>query len=100
MGLNTDQMTDIETPVSVDEMQLSAGVSIYPNPVNNILNIESAVAVANVSIYSITGSLVHQVKTSSILSESIDISELAEGMYIVRLGFVNGGSYSSKLTKK
>ena len=75
-------------------------VKLYPNPVNNILNIESELAVANVSIYSITGSLVHQVNSSRMLSQSIDISELAEGMYIIRLGFENGESYSSKLTKK
>ena len=100
LGLNTDQMTDIELPVAIDEKQLAAGVSIYPNPVNNILNIESTVAVNNVEIYSITGSLVHKVNSSRMLTQSIDISELAQGMYIVRLGFENGESFSSKLTKK
>ncbi len=100
LDLKTDQVTDLERPVGVEDMQFSSDVSIYPNPANTFIHIESAIAVKLVSIYSITGSLVHQVNSGNIGSESIDISELTEGMYIIKLDFVNGATHSSKLTKK
>lgn len=55
-------------------------VSLYPNPVNDVLNIETALDVQTVEIYTIQGQ-----KVLSSNQKQINVSDLAAGMYIVRI---------------
>lgn len=75
-------------------------ISLYPNPTSNILNIENSTdsIISVVSIYSISGSLIKEVK-SVINIESIPVSELQTGIYFVKLQ-VNDEVQNYKFVKK
>lgn len=79
----------IELTPNVSVSELSSGnVMIYPNPVSAKLMIKISEK-ALVSIFTITGSLVHKELLTS--SKSIDVSNFKRGTYIVR---VSGANYS------
>lgn len=69
--------------VSVEEQE-KVVISIYPNPAKNIITIDGAAKGSQLSIYSITGQVV---KVGSIMNtnQSVDVSSLNEGIYIVKL---------------
>ena len=63
-------------------------VSIYPNPASNRLNISAANTIQNAEIYNVLGKKVMNV-TINKTSESIDISNLASGVYIIKYNIEN-----------
>ncbi len=67
-------------------------INIYPNPVNDVINIESDVE--SVTITNTNGQVV---ATST--ESSIDVSNLASGLYIIHIQTENG-IYSAKITKQ
>lgn len=75
-------------------------IAIYPNPVNEVLKIQnnSNITITNVSIYSISGSLIKEVKSATSI-ESISVSDLQSGVYFVKLQ-VNGENRNYKFVKK
>ncbi|WP_190277314.1 T9SS type A sorting domain-containing protein [Taibaiella lutea] len=62
----------------------SSDVQVYPNPVENTLNIDATQAV-NVAIFSIDGKKLLEVKNT----KSVDVSTLVSGMYIVTVSDTN-----------
>lgn len=68
----------------VEELSESASVVLFPNPATNQLFIEAGgMTVTEINIYNSTGSLVSQTKQPQ--SKSIDISQLANGVYIAEI---------------
>ena len=63
-------------------------VSIYPNPASNRLNISAANTIQNAEIYNVLGKKVMNV-TINKTSESIDISNLASGVYMIKYNIEN-----------
>ena len=55
---------------------------LYPNPVNDVVNVSYKSAIDSISIYSITGQLVYDnaIHTSS---AQINVSHLSSGLYIL-----------------
>ena len=64
----------------VNNTTLVTDVKIYPNPASSIVQIEAPVTV-NVSVISTDGKLVIQQKQAT----SIDVSQLADGLYIIMI---------------
>lgn len=67
-------------PVSVNDVVSNNKIAVYPNPVSNILNIDSEEMLMNVSIFDLTGKAV-ALKGSS----QIDVSGLKSGIYFIRI---------------
>jgi uncharacterized protein YjdB len=65
--------------VSVKEIALRS-FKIYPNPTSNILFIEAAEKINLIEIFSLDGRLV---KTENVVLNSINISELNDGIYLM-----------------
>lgn len=61
---------------------LANGFNVYPNPVQNTLNISAGVMVDQVSIFDLTGRQVLRA-TPKAESFSLDVSDLNKGMYLV-----------------
>ncbi len=57
-------------------------ITIYPNPVKDILIINSKIQITKVEIYSVLGKKVKEIKTEF---NSIKTSELPQGIYIVKI---------------
>lgn len=55
-------------------------ISVYPNPVTNILNIESNKKIDEVAIYNIDGKLI---SSYTMDNQKIDVSNLPKGVYMV-----------------
>lgn len=69
--------------VGVDEKAQTA-VSVYPNPVNGLLNIESNVNMQEVSLLNMTGQVVFNTKTDA-NSLQINTSDLSSGVYSLQI---------------
>ncbi len=71
-------------------------VVLYPMPVTNVLNIQG-LELAAVQVYSLSGSMIIS-QTSS--SNTVDVSGLPKGVYIIKMKDVNGKVAVEKFLKK
>jgi hypothetical protein len=82
--------------MSVDESEAShIQISVYPNPAKDFVRIEGTKA-AEVQVYNAVGQLVKTVQGSN----EIDMSSLAEGIYLLRITDVDGKNYTARLVVK
>lgn len=74
--------------------------NLYPNPVQNVLSIQSHsdMEITQVSIYSLSGQLVHSVVPMNI--RQIDVSELTNGIYFIQLTSRDGKLINRKFVKQ
>jgi hypothetical protein len=71
-------------------------VSVYPNPVNDIVNITADNQV--IKAVTVTNTLGQTVYTGT--TDKVDMSKLQTGIYIVRVDFDNNQSVVKKIMKK
>ncbi|SDH91938.1 T9SS type A sorting domain-containing protein [Winogradskyella thalassocola] len=83
-------------PLSVNQFEISA-LRVYPNPVQDILNIDYKSELTGVKIYNLLGQEVLN-RTTASSQLKLDISEITSGMYIVEL-FSEEGEYSFRVVK-
>ena len=67
-------------------------VNVYPNPATTVINIDNAEG-AQISVFDINGRMINNIQSAS-ANQTIDASNLAEGMYIVRIA--NGNNVITK----
>ena len=77
----------------VDE-NLAASFEVYPNPMNNTLYINGEVQ--DVTIFNAVGQQVLFVENAN----EINVEDLSEGLYFVRISDMKGGSVVKKIVKK
>jgi hypothetical protein len=82
-------------PLSIEDFNTTT-VSIYPNPVKELLFIESKENLSSITVFDIHGK---KVKTVSDLSE-INLGGLQSGVYFVSITSENGGVLTQKIVKK
>ena len=70
-------------PLSIDKKKLINGVSVYPNPVSDVLKIANAnnLAKASFNIVDVSGKTV--VQSKALNNDSIDVSNLSSGVYVL-----------------
>lgn len=73
------------TTVSIKERRISTLITLYPVPVNDILNIESTTKLEQAQIFTISGQLIKSIKQVNTLQ--IDVSDLIPGLYVIKLGY-------------
>ncbi len=73
-------------------------ISLYPNPVNEILNLDlsNIETIENLTIYDVTGKNVLEIKDIS--NHQIDVSSLEKGVYFIDIKTQNG-SFKEKFVK-
>jgi hypothetical protein len=60
----------------------AAAVAVYPNPVRDVLFIQSAAAVEQLSIHDLSGKMLRQIAAPS---REVSVSDLANGVYLVKI---------------
>ena len=80
---------------SSDFTQNNLEVALYPNPVHEVLNIETTLELKSVEIYNIQG---QRVLSSN--QKAINVSDLTAGMYMVRIEDVENASITRKIIIK
>jgi len=89
--------TEYTSTLGIEQNTQASKLTLYPNPVTNQLFLYSSdQKIANVAIYSLTGALV---KSSSNEAESIDVSNLNTGSYLVKVT-TDQGTFTQKIIKK
>ena len=94
---NTFQTTFVN-PLSNENFLLNE-ITIYPNPTNNILNINygtSAVEIKSVQIHDLLGKIVYQSQSKV---ETIDLSNFKSGIYLLDITTESNGKITKKLIK-
>ncbi len=86
------------TPIIGNEDEF--GISLYPNPATNLINIHGDFENAIYSIFSISG----QLMSNGILEQmgnyqQIDISKLSKGMYVLKVNH-SSGCWTTEFSKK
>lgn len=84
-------------PTAVNNNEMG-NLVLYPNPVKDVLNVTSDVAITNLTICNLLGQTVQTVKVNSI-SAAINMSGLAAGHYLVTIERANGTRAIQKLVK-
>ncbi|AWI27223.1 RNA-binding protein [Flavobacterium pallidum] len=84
-------------PLAVTEAQGDAFV-IYPNPVNDIINIKSKsdAAIIKAEVFDMTGKLIFKKES---VNNTVPVNTLSSGTYIIKLLDVNGNQYTHKFVK-
>ena len=85
---NQEEVKEACDEITVEEVIFSNNISIFPNPVDDILNIKSLPAnrIEEVKLYNQIGEKVLHVYP---LNNVIDISTFSQGMYIIEVEFTN-----------
>ena len=65
-------------------------ISVYPNPAQQTLYIQSEEAGEQVSIYDISGRMLLTMGHAPLSNQGIDISTLAKGIYIIKVKTTTG----------
>lgn len=73
-------------------------IKIYPNPVQNQLNISSNENIKSVSVFNLAGQKV--ISDSKISNNQINLSSLSKGNYVIQVELVNGQIETFKILKK
>lgn len=93
---------EVDFPISTQPIEDFATVTLTPNPVTETANlhIETAVsASATLSVQNIAGQVVlnQNIELNGNFNASIDVSNWARGIYIVRLQTIDGNVWTEKL---
>jgi hypothetical protein len=84
-----------ETIVGINDVKDKPGVTIYPNPSQSLISIDTKERINKVEIYNTEGNLKMVVGNSG----TIDITSLSSGLYIARVYTLHGRASASFLKK-
>ena len=93
-------MLPVSSATGVDELNKNNDITIYPNPANNVINIEgSDLSQVSILITDIMGRVVDQSNVTQISNTSLDISNIPAGTYQLTMLKGNGGISNAKFIK-
>jgi hypothetical protein len=91
-----DKNFTITLSTGIEEHLLSNNINLYPNPANDkihcVVNTDKA-GTCKISLHDVTGRLVKEVaqeKNNSLLDVTMDVSDIASGLYFVRFEMPEG----------
>ncbi|MEY8849934.1 FG-GAP-like repeat-containing protein [Psychroserpens sp. XS_ASV72] len=99
-NLNADQALNIvenSSNLSIYEVD-NTSIEIYPNPVNNILNVNSEIPISELKLYNILQEEILKMTPKS-LQYKIDLSSLNSGVYFLHVSSGNQKSLTRKIIK-
>lgn len=76
---------------------ISSNIKVYPNPVNNFLNVETSNEIIGMRVINMLGQIVIIQKGTS---KTLDTSTLNTGLYILKVNHKNGNESSIQIIKK
>ena len=94
--LYIDDIVFSDTNVGIQDFA-TKGLSVYPNPVNNVMNLQANENISKVAIYNVLGQEVYSAKINAMTS-SVDMSSMASGAYFVKVN-INGTEGTVKVIK-
>ncbi len=96
--INTDPAVTTVAALKNIEFASANNFTIYPNPVNDILNIKTDSEIKSIEIYNILGQRVLVVINAE-KTKSIDVSNLKSGSYFIKVKSANGNQVAKFIKK-
>lgn len=76
--------------LAVNVYDILAGVSVYPNPTNNHrINIQTETVLDEITLISVNGQLIQQIKNPSMQNNTYTLENLPQGFYFLKLSGIN-----------
>ena len=98
LALNEERY-ELAPATGMQNVSSSAAFSIYPNPAKDVLHIASDNEMSTARVFEMSGKLVKEVNLGGAQSKALDISDLHNGVYVLKLETVNGETSASKILK-
>ncbi|MNT26253.1 hypothetical protein D3C72_1618140 [compost metagenome] len=95
-GQSEDYMIDVKESLATDDINKNK-VSIYPNPVKDVLNFNGGKNISKVEVYNIAGQKVKLIENLS--NNKVELSNLTKGTYIIKAN-IDGLVKSFKFIKE
>lgn len=94
-------VNNIATPtMAIQDNYLDGRISLYPNPSNGFIHIESLEDIQSIQMFSVDGRQVAQFNGFSAGTNTISIENIAKGMYFVNFTATNGAILIQKIIKE
>jgi hypothetical protein len=87
-----------DTTAGVEDNQLAANISMFPNPAKKIVNFKASKSIENVTIYNMLGQKIMDMDNNATAAK-MDISPLAQGTYLAKVK-AGQGTQTLKLIKE
>lgn len=90
---------DVSLSVNEIESQDMEAVSVFPNPVENVLNVKTSKDILAIEIYNIIGQKLKKVTVDGSNKATIDVSALQQNLYVLQITTLDG-VLSKRFAKK
>ena len=87
-----------DNTMNVQALQNSS-ISIYPNPVINMLNYNVNKDIERIEVYNLLGQNIKNYGSNDFLDNSIDLSSLTNGVYLLKF-YAQSQVYTTKVSKE
>lgn len=92
----SDKSQEKEFSVLAVSDSKNEAISIYPNPVKDVLNVKTASKIKTHKVYNLSGQVVN---AKLISDKTIDFSRLEKGIYVLEILLENGKKLTQKIIK-
>jgi len=89
----------LANPNSIEDEETTTTIKLYPNPVQDFINLKSINSIKNITIYNEVGQVVKKVENINSRNTNINIKNLKKGFYYIHISTKNK-SILKKLVKK
>ena len=80
--------------------EVNSGLKLFPNPATSVLNISSVSNIRNISVSNVIGQRVVNFNEINTDNYSLNVADLAKGVYLINIENVDGTSVVTKFVKK
>lgn len=94
-GLFRRSLLDFEEPTSIDQPSDGKAIGFYPNPAVNYIYLKNASSVEQTNIYDLSGKLLKSFEGS----EAMDISNIENGIFLMRITYKDKTESFERLIK-
>ena len=84
-------------PTGIKDLDKNASVQLYPNPVRDVLRIDTDKEITRIEMVDILGKIVLRSENPN---STISVSDLSQGLYTVRVTFADGNYTVKKILKE
>ena len=85
---------------NTDVSRISNNLSIFPNPATSVLNINSESSINNITISNVIGQRVMNIENVNTNNSTIEVADLAKGVYLLNIENIDGTSSIVKFVKR
>ncbi len=94
------QRTQLPPATSIDNVQQENDeINVFPNPIKNTFTIKSNRAMKTISIFSLNGEIMKNIKVNDSLEKVVTIEKLMKAFYILHIVYIDGSSSRMKIIK-